>query len=69
MAKVQTFKLKREALAEIRTMRGWEAKAVKMLVQDEDSPDPNKTAHRWVIECKEPGKEFVKYLRVDGFVN
>lgn len=68
MGAIQTFKTRKAAVAEIATMRGWDAKPVKLYLPVESSYDPErgytKYADQWVIEC-----DGVKYLRTDGYIN
>ena len=54
-----TFATKREALAEIEHMRGWEAKPVKVKVYSMSG----KLVSKWAIQCNGD-----LYLRRDGYV-
>ena len=57
----QTFKTRKQAVAEIEKMRGWDAKPVKLCLPD--SPDADKDGNAWVIQC-----DGNKYMRKDGYV-
>lgn len=52
----QTYNTQREALAKIKTMRGWHARPIRLYL-DDDRGD------QWVIQC-----DHTLYLRLDGYV-
>lgn len=60
MNDIKKFGTRKEAKAEIATMHGWDAVAIKMDTYNKDG----ELVQDWVIECDKLGQ----YLREDGFV-
>ena len=59
---IKQFVTRKQAENEIATMRGWDAKPVKIVGNDNDG----NPAERWAIQCTQ-GKT-VLYMRDDGYV-
>ena len=57
----QTFKTRKDALAEIEKMRGWDAKPKQLFLPGDENANRNDNA--WVIQC-----DGNKYLRKNGYV-
>ena len=68
MDAIKAFKTRNEAQAKLATMRGWDAKPVKLNLPVESSYDPDRGyteyADQWAIQCNGD-----KYLRTNGYVN
>ena len=66
----QTFKLKKDAEAEIAKMLGWVARPVRMYFPTDENAKSN--GFVWVVECRERIGNIVsargRYLRTDGYV-
>lgn len=67
MNEIMHFKTRREAVAEIATMRGWDhIRPMKICLYSEDS-NPKPVGHAWIIEIRQ-GTSDPTYLCADGYV-
>lgn len=60
----QVFPTKKEAIAAIAKMRGWNARPVQLYLPSAD--DPTRVSPQWVVEVRTGGDP--QYLRKDGYV-
>lgn len=61
----QEFESRNAALAEVKRMRGWDAKAIRLHLVDHEG----NRRRPWIVACREIGsKGDWLYLRRDGYV-
>lgn len=65
MTGIKTFRTRKQAAAEIATMRGWNTEPVKLYMPNNDNC--NAAGNVWVVEIRDVNSD-PTYLREDGYV-